>query len=380
MKRLLMIGWLLLPHVLFSQDSTEKAAVWKLSGYLKELAWVRFDGDFTQASLTNLVHNRLNVRWEPSAQWSGRVEVRNRFYWGDDVQAVPRFKQALRNENEKVNLSAGWFGTKTAILHTNVERLWLEYKKPEWNIRAGRQRINWGLTNTWNPNDLFNTYNFLDFDYEERAGSDAVKGQYLLSDRSTMEVAVAGTGQGSILAAKYFTNYRNYDLQWNAGVYQNTLTAGFGWAGSIKEVGFKGEVQYYAGSDDAFSRWLAVVEGDYVFKNGWYLSSALLYNERGLFRPLNGWNGLTFQASPRSLMPTRWNLLLNSAKEFTPLFSGSLNVVYAPGVNLLIHFPSLRYNLKTNWDLDLVWQSFFAETTSLEALSHAGFLRLKWSF
>lgn len=375
-----MIGLVLLPQVLFSQDSTEKTAVWKLSGYLKELAWVRFDKNFTRAAVTNLVHNRMNVKWEPSAPWSGRLEVRNRFYWGDDVRTMPGFKQQLRNENERVNLSVNWFGTKAAILHTNVERLWLEYKKPKWNIRAGRQRINWGITNTWNPNDLFNTYNFLDFDYEERPGSDAVKGQYLISDLSNVEVAVAGTGRRSIMAAKYFTNYKTYDLQWNAGLFQNTFTAGMGWAGSLKEAGFKGEVQYYADSSEAASHWLVVAEGDYVFKNGWYLSSAFLYNQKGLAAPMNDWTKLAFRASPRHLMPTKWNVLLNSAKELTPLFSGSMTVVYSPGVHLLILFPSLRYNLKTNWDLDVVWQSFFAETTRFEALSHAGFLRLKWSF
>jgi len=79
-------------------------------------------------------------------------------------------------------------------------------------------------------------------------------------------------------------------------------------------------------------------------------------------------------------MPTKWSILLNTSKEFTPLFTGSLNVVYAPGVNLLILFPTLRYNLTTDLDLDFVWQSFFAETTRFEAVSHTGYLRLKWSF
>jgi hypothetical protein len=79
-------------------------------------------------------------------------------------------------------------------------------------------------------------------------------------------------------------------------------------------------------------------------------------------------------------MPTKWNFLLNTSKEFTPIFSGSMNVVYAPGTNLLILFPTLRYNLKTNWDLDFVWQSFFAETSRFEALSHTGFTRCRFSF
>ena len=181
---------------------------------------------------TNLVHNRMNLKWNPDEHWNARLELRNRFYWGDDVRTVPDFKQQLGNENEMVNLSSTW-SSGSAVMVSNIERFWMEYKRSKWNIRAGRQRINWGITNTWNPNDLFNSYNFLDFDYEERPGSDAVKGQYLVNDLSHIELAVAGTRHQSIMAVKYSLNYKKYDLQTNAGVYQNTATAGIGWAGRI---------------------------------------------------------------------------------------------------------------------------------------------------
>ncbi|WP_143159830.1 hypothetical protein [Chitinophaga jiangningensis] len=258
--------------------------------------------------------------------------------------------------------------------------MWLEFKRRKWNIRAGRQRINWGITNMWNPNDLFNSYNFLDFDYEERPGSDAIKGQFIISDFSNVEVAVAGTSGGTVMAAKYFTNYRHYDLQWNAGLYQGVITAGFGWAGNIKGAGFKGELQYYGDKNDSLSHFLATLESDYVFKSGWYVSAGILYNEKGIAHPLNVYNGLIFRVTPRNLIPTRWNLVLNARKEFTPIFSGSLTTVYAPGTNLLILFPSLHRNLKPNWDIDLIWQSVFVESTSFQDLNHTLFLRSRWSF
>lgn len=379
MRTFLTILSFFFPFTLLAQDSVAKKNTWSMSGYLKDMEWVRFEKAFTGAAATNLVHNRVNLKWSSPGNWAGRLEVRNRLYWGDDVRILPGFKQGLRNENEAVNLSINWFEARSVIFHTNIERLWMEYKKATWNIRVGRQRINWGITNTWNPNDLFNSYNFLDFDYEERPGSDAVKGQYLVNNLSNIEVAVAGTRQRPIAAAKYSTNYRNYDLQWNAGLYQNRFTAGFGWAGSIKDAGFKGEVQYYARQQEE-SRLLFVLEGDYMFKNGWYLSSAFMYNEKGSAHSLDGGAQLIFHASPRSLMPTKWNIIVSTSREFTPLFSGSINAVYAPGMNLLILFPTFRYNLKTNLDIDLTWQSFFAETTRFEGVSHTGYLRLKWSF
>ena len=363
-----------------AQDTLETKETWSLSGYVKDLQWVRFDKNFKQANPTNLLHNRLNLHWDPTEKISGRLEIRNRFYWGDDVKMIPGFKEQLRNQNEAVDLSATWFSERSMILHSNVERLWFEYRKTKWNLRAGRQRINWGINNTWNPNDIFNTYNFLDFDYEERPGSDAVKGQYIINDLSHVELAFAATQDHPIVAAKYFTNYKKYDLQWNVGSFQNIFTAGFGWAGSIADIGFKGEAQYFAGKSDSLSQLNLAMEADYMFNNGWYLSSGILYNEAGLYKPLDIFTRINFNTSPQNLMPARWNLLLNSTKEFTPLFNGSMNVVYSPGVNMLILFPSFRYNVTDNLDVDLVWQSFFAELDRFQAISHTGFLRLKYSF
>jgi hypothetical protein len=77
----------------------------------------------------------------------------------------------------------------------------------------------------------------------------------------------------------------------------------------------------------------------------------------------------------------KWNLSVTPAKEITPLLSVNASLLYAPGTNLFIFFPSFQYNLATNLDISLVWQSFFAELNkTFEAVNHRGFLRMKWSF
>lgn len=70
------------------------------------------------------------------------------------------------------------------ILRTMIDRLWIDWAYKKWELRAGRQRINWGKTSVWNPNDLFNTFNYANFDYEEQAGSDAIKLSYYPSGMS----------------------------------------------------------------------------------------------------------------------------------------------------------------------------------------------------
>lgn len=379
MKFAWLIWCLCLPGFVLAQDSSISRKKTDWSGYLKDLRWVRFDKKFKEAYATNLLHNRINFKWKPVENLDARIEIRNRLFWGDDVSGMPGFREQLRNANELADLSVTWFSKRAVILHTNIERLWFEYRKSRWSARAGRQRINWGMATTWNPNDLFNTYNLLDFDYEERPGSDAIKFQYQTGELSNIELAYAATADKPVAAAKFSTNYHGYDLQLLAGMYYGDFTAGLGWAGSISDVGFKGEMQWYPGKD-SLSNLSIAAEADYIFKSGLYTSIGVLYNEAGLDKPLPDPEKLTLLVSPRNLMPGKWNIVLTGSREFTPRLNASASIVYSPGTNLMILFPSCSYNLATNIDLGFYWQSFFLETQGFGALTHTAFLRVRWSF
>lgn len=381
MNRIAFIACLLFCLGCAAQDSLPPKEKWQFAGYIKDLQSFRFDRDFKDVGYTNLLHNRINIKWKPGGPLSAALEFRNRFYWGDEVRTQPGFSSYLKNEHEAVDISVTWLNKRNAVIHSNIDRLWLEYRKLNWNLRAGRQRVNWGLTNAWNPNDIFNTYNFLDFDYEERPGSDAIKFQQLFKGLSSLEMALASSDKKIISAARYVTNYKGYDMQFMTGFYKGQFTTGLGWAGSIREMGFKGEVQYYAPNNDTIGFLNLVLEADHMLEKGWYLSGAILYNHRGLNKTIPDWSDVNFRISPQNLMPCKWNLLSGFAKEINPLFNIRTSIIYSPGVNMLILFPSATYNLKPNLDLDLVWQSFFTKlTTGFQAITHAGYLRGKWSF
>lgn len=365
-----------------AQDSTIQENKWTLTGYVKNMQSISFSNNIDQLLATNLLHNRINTKWKPTEWFTFAAEFRTRVIWGDEVRLIPNYAEQLRNSNENKNLSVTWLNQQPMVFHTNTERLWVAYQKNKWNVRAGRQRINWGITTVWNPNDIFNTYNFLDFDYEERPGSDAVKVIYNVSDFSNIEISYAAGNKTvkPVSAFKYDFNKAGYDIQLMAGIYENRFTIGAGWAGSIKEAGFKGEVQFYSGNASQRAHLNASLECDYVFKKGWYLNTGVLYNSEGLLTNVSSFDSLNFKFTPLNLMPTKWNFAITGSKEITPLFSGNATVLYAPGTNLFLFLPSFRYNIATNLDADLVWQSFFAETTHFKALNHRAFLRLKLSF
>jgi hypothetical protein len=368
----------------FAQDSTDvKKNKWELKGYIKNLESLSFDKNFGNSISSNLIHNRLNIKWKPAEKITAAAEFRNRLFWGEEVSAIPDFAKQLQNANEKVNLQKVWIQNKSLVLHTNIERIYFDYREDNLNIRAGRQRINWGIGTTWNPNDIFNAYNFLDFDYEERPGVDGVKFQYIFNNAFNTEIAYARTAgkDGNVAALKYNLNKWGYDMQLISGWYNEHITLGAGWAGSIKDAGFKGEAQYFFRDKDSANHFNLSLESDYLFKKGWYLNAGLLFNSQGLYQPISNWNNINLKLSPENLMPTRWNFIVTAAKEITPLASANMSVLYAPGTNLVILFPSFKYNLATNFDVDLIWQSFFAELNkNFEAVNHRVFLRMKWSF
>lgn len=201
---------------------------------------------------------------------------------------------------------------------------------------------------------------------------------------SHIELTAAATDADEfegIVAGRYFFNKANFDFQLIAGWYFNDFTGGVGWTGSFGGTGFKGEMQQFFSTYDSARQFNLVIEGDRVFGEGWYTSAGMLFNNNGLNEPVENWQTVNFELSPRNLMPTQWNFLYTLAKDITPLFNASVGVVYSPGSRLFLLLPSFQYNIADNLDINLVWQSFFAEQgEEFEALSHSAFIRFKWSF
>ena len=380
-----LIFWVLIPCIFHAQSDTlvsERNKI-EINGYVKDLQSLNFKRNSDQVIDGNMIHNRINLKYQQAVGWSGALEIRNRIFWGELLQQTPGFPNALKDPNDFLDLSILWLDRPDFIMHTNIERLWLQYSTEHMELRIGRQRINWGIGTLWNPNDIFNTYNFLDFDYEERPGRDAIKMNYQLGDMSYFELAATTSRKMKkyVVAAKYFFNKNFYDYQFIVGYFNNTVTLGAGWSGSIRNVGFKGESQYYFKQSDEKPLLNVTLEMDYLFENAWYLGGGLLYNSRGYDQSLSDWGTVTFDLSPKNLMPTKWNLSFSLRKQLTPLFNASITGIYSPGTNLCILLPTLSYNMATNFDLDLVMQSFFAdEQNTFNGLSHYIFLRSKWSF
>lgn len=355
----------------------------RVFGYVKHLSGVSLDRSFRYISSMNLFHHRLNFKWTPSQNLSGVLELRNRLIWGDEISQTPNYASMLRNKNEWVNLQTSWVQQSGLILHTNVERLWLQWQHNRLTIRAGRQRINWGVTTNWNPNDLFDTFNFLDFDYEEGPASDAISFHYSIETDHSLELVASKSGdhENNVVGLRYFFHHKTYDYYTLLAWYNQQLTLGAAWAGNMGEAGLKGEIQWFPAMNGLSAQFNISSEWDFVFKNGWYIKAGMLYTSSGSIERVGSLSLVNFSFSPKTLMPSRWNVSFTSIKELTPLLNLNCVIVYAPRAELFLFLPSLQFSLMQNLDLDLVWQSFFAsENDRFSSQGLRSYLRMKWTF
>lgn len=369
-----------------AQTADAKLPLMELNGYIKNIQSTYFIQKIDSNASVNLIHNRLNFKINMTKSITGRLEIRNRIFYGEQVKMTPNFGAIINNYNGLLNLSHLWINEKSFVAHSVVDRILIQYEDEKWDLKVGRQRINWGINNIWNPNDIFNAYNFLDFDYEERPGNDAIRIQRNLNLNTTLEMAYKpGKNKDETIAAfLYKFNKWKYDFQLLSGVYQSDFVVGGGWAGNIKKAGFKGEMSYFMpknnvnNSTETFSFSLMA---DQTFKNDWYLSVSGLYNSNPT-NLLDENSGIySSNLSPKLLFPFRYNFYFNAIKTISPITSFTFSSIYSPQKNTLILLPSFSWNVATNFDVDFMAQSFFSkEKNQYKNNINNIFLRSRWSF
>ena len=359
----------------------------QVRGYIKNLGIISFTDNSSTMSSTSLYHNRLNLRIRPVSSFTIAAEFRTRLFISEQQRFIPDYGKQLGRDAGIIDMSFTIVDKYPVLLHTMIDRLYLDWQNQKWQIRAGRQRINWGINLTWNPNDIFNTYNFLDFDYEERPGSDALKVLYNVSPFSSVELAFSPSRDKNKMtgALKYAFNKRGYDFQVMAGNYQRDFFAGFGWAGNIKDAGFKGELSYFHNWKDKKFEDISVsgsITVDYALKKGWYVAGAVLYNNKATDELFSTTQLFAFNLSPKVLMPAKYNFLVQTTKQFSPASTSSFSVIYSPVLNMLIINPYISYSIVDNWDIDLTVQCFFADDyfNKFKPLGNSFNIRARWSF
>ncbi len=359
----------------------EKERKWELGGYVKKLqSYTRVVDTTTFSYVDNLLHNRLNFKWYINDKFTFRTGIRNRIFYTVSPPLAGTFDGDVGNDF--FDLSFDLVNNKNFIFNSTVDRFYLEYVKGDWELRLGRQRINWGINTFWNPHDIFNAYNFTDFDYEERPGSDGLRIKYYSGAASSIELAVnvADTLPDFVAGLLWKINKWNYDFQLMTGWASEHVVGGIGWAGNLGNVGFKGEASTFVPTDTSAVSFSATMGAEYSFKNGLFIGGGFLFNSNGssdadIFGVTN------FELSARNLYPYEWSVFGQLSHTLSPLINANLALVYSPSqTHALFVMPSLSYSIAENWDFGVFGQVFFAKDGDYYSPVQSYFLRLKFSF
>jgi len=355
-----------------------------LNGYVTSMQTVIFDSLSGPFLNENLIHNRLNFRGYINNNLTVAAEFRNRLFTGDLVRLGNSYSEIIGNDQGFVDMSWNVLARQSFLVNTTFDRLWFDMHFSKVQVTLGRQRINWGQTLVWNPNDIFNAYSFFDFDYIERPGSDAVRLQIFPSPSSAAELAVKADSENDITAAGLFRfNKWGYDIQFLAGyVNSEDIVIGAGWSGSIGSFSFRGEGSWFQPWEEfpnSLGTILITSGADRVFKDNSIAQLQIMYCNAPL--ELNNFD--TFYSgtlSAKDLAFSRFSAFGSFTWAATPLLNLTISGMWFPDIDGYFAGPSIDYSLAENLGFSLVWQHFNTLTGTERTRINLGFLRLKYSF
>jgi len=366
----------------------KKERNWTLNGRLQYLENIWLPPETSIWQTMGQIENRLDFRWYPSNSFSFHLGGRNIFNYGQIVQdAYPYYAEISTLEQGLMDLTKLWVSDSSYFFFSTIDRASVKYATGNFEATVGRQRINWGINMVWTPNDIFNTFNYFDFNYIERPGCDAILLQYYTGATSSVQFAFKMDYQDDITSAlMYKFNRSKYDFQFLGGVMEDDIVAGAGWSGEIIGAGFTGEATYFIDMDK-FADTNGVLVGslglNYTFKNSIYVAASYLFNSAGTTGPA-GW-GTAFtiylDINAKNFTLAKHSIFAQVSYPITPLIKIDVASIINPNDKSGFFGPSLDISLTDNISVFLISQVFWGDSgTEFGDIGAFNYLRLTWSF
>ncbi|MDR0711570.1 MAG: hypothetical protein LBF67_04390 [Prevotellaceae bacterium] len=370
---------------LFCATLHSQAAAQELSGYVTGMPSVIAAQPSGDTWWQAMAHNRLNFGWQLSKAWRVDAGARTRFITGSEAMVDP---EATGADMGWADLSWSLASGKNALLNTSVDRLLVTLEKEKWQLQLGRQRINWGQTFVWNPNDIFNTHSFFDFDYPERPGCDAFRATCYHSETASSELAVSVSHEGKTTAALlHHWSWKNIDYQLIAGEQaQADVVLGGACTGDLGGLNLRGEFSFFhplKNFSDTATTIAASVGLDYTFGSSLMLQAEALYNNVGDIFAGSGLMGLySAPLSAKYLSICDWNVFGQASYPVTPRLNAAVSTMYFVDVNACYAGISVDYSIAENLDFSFIAQYFSTLGNSglSEMQTILAFTRIKYSF
>jgi hypothetical protein len=382
MRGILLTAFLLcLTLAIHAQNDNDRISA---GGYASWLHMSMFENPSDSWVNSSMLHNRLNFKLYPGQKTTIAIELRNRFVTGGMIDINPDYAKGLAEDPGWMDLSWNIASGKSYVLNTVLDRAYIDFTAGRFQIRAGRQRINWSQALVWNPNDIFNTYSFFDFDYVERPGSDAVRMTLSTGPASAAEAVVKMNSENKVTAAAlYRFSLLNTDLQFLAGeTDQELFTAGLGWSGAAGSFSIRGEATLFTPFGDSSedkSTVIATAGIDRAFSDKFTALAQVMYSNNPL--NLNSFTelyegGLT----ARQLAFSEFSAVGQISYSPVPLLNISLAAIWYPDLEGYFAGPTIDFSLAENVDFTFLWQYFDSVIAGEDVIINLGYIRIKYSF
>lgn len=355
-------------------------------GYLSDIQSVMFESVDGSWINDNLIHNRLNANlyWENHLKIT--AEIRNRLLFGETVKYFPAYADRIDSDTGWADLSYNLLTDSSYILNSTIDRLYADLTIGRFQATVGRQRINWGMNYVWNPNDLFNSYSFFDFDYVERPGSDAIRLQYYLNSTASIEMAskLNSDSQWSV-ASLLRVNLHGTDIQLLGGIHnEEEYVLGGGFSGYFGPLSLSGEATFlcpYAEESKLEKAWLAGGGVSYQAPFDLLIQAEYLFNEAAVASSLQNLTDFYYRnLSLRDLSFSEHSVFINLSYPVTPLLNAGVSTMMFTQPTGFFFGPTIDLSLRNDLDLSFYVQHFKIDLSKQAEKMSLGFLRLKWSF
>ncbi len=383
-------NYLIILFVLLGSVLTNAQSKFDINGYISNMGQSSFAkvGNQEYQFLNDFIlHNRINMAYYTNDNLTAHVQFRNQFIWGQSMAQIPGYGDEFAKDRGFLNLNFNWWQNSNNLMNTQFDRAYVEYIAGKLELSLGRQRINWGRTLVWNPNDIFNAFSYYDFDYMERPGSDALRANYYFGTASSAElVAKLDSANDLTLAGLYKFNKWSYDIQFLGGyVYGQDFVIGTGWEGNIGSVAFRGEASYYHSKEnfaDTSGVFLASVGFDYLVGNKLTIQWEFLYNDPNTLIDIEQSPNSIFQApaTSKSLSFSEYNLFANFSYIVNPIFTANFAGMYYTDYKGYFLMPAIDFSISSNLYFSLMYQYFNLEIYDERSGSNVAYARLKWNF
>jgi hypothetical protein len=339
-------------------------------GYVQYLETVSVPDNAHTLTTQSMLQNRVDAKLFPHETLICAVSLRTRLLYGEMVKQLNRFGYARALAQDKGAFDASWtiWDNDAAVLHTIADRLYIDFTRGDWQVIAGRHRINWGKNLVWNPNDIFNAYSVLDIAYPERAGSDALLVRYYTGPASSLEGAAALSDGGDTVSTALLWNVNTWgwDMQVLGGWSRRDIVGGIGFSGQIKGAAVRGEGTFFQPDSTPKLKkgvFVGSVSCDYMFPFELYIHGSLLYNSDGTTSDAG--TGMFFDPTAsitaKTLTASRLSFYGQLQYPVTPLLRADISCIGNPYDKSAVVMPQATFSMTDNLELQVYGQLFFGD-------------------